>query len=82
MNHVLLGDLPLCKIDEDNQVPKGLAVTTKKSMIKKGARKVLDEHHEFMMQEMNRRALLEIKEKEKHAVAAVSGGSSDNLNAK
>ena len=43
---------------------------------------MLDEHHEFMMQEIHRRALLEIKEKEKQAVAAVSGGSSDNLNAK
>ena len=82
LNHVLLGDLPLCKIDEDNEVPKGLAVSIKKSMIKKKARKVLDEHHEFMMQEMNRRALVEIKEKEKQAVAAVSGASSDNLNAK
>ena len=43
---------------------------------------MLDEHHEFMMQEMHRRALLEIKEKEKVAIAAVSGGSTDDLNAK
>ena len=35
-----------------------------------------------MMQEMHRRALLEIKEKEKDAIAAVSGGSGDDLNAK
>ena len=40
LNHVLLGDLPLCKIDEDNEVPKGLAVSTKKSMIKKSKKSV------------------------------------------
>ena len=33
------------------------------------------------MQEMNGRALLEIKEKEKVAIAAVSGGSTDDFNA-
>ena len=42
---------------------------------------MLDEHHEFMMQEMHRRALLEIKQKEDDAIAAVSGGLTDDLNA-
>ena len=79
VNHVVLGDLPLHEISRDNEVPKRLPGKTRQSMTKKHARKVDEESHESILQEMSRRAKLEIKQRNDETIAADSGDSEDDL---
>ena len=79
VNHVVLGDLPLHKISKENEVPKWLPKDTRDSMREKKARKVDEESHESMLQEMSRRAKLEIKQRDDETIAADSGDSEDDL---
>ena len=79
VNHVVLGDLLLCEISASNEVPKGLPKSTKESMNRKGARKVDDELHEFMKQEISRGTKLEIVERDADTIGSVSSDSTDDL---
>ena len=79
VNHVVLGDLPLCEISAENEVPKGLPRSTKESMTRKGARKVEDYSHEYILQEMSRRAELEFVERDADKNDGHSSDSNDDL---
>ena len=79
VNHVVLGDLPLHEISDENEVPKRLHKNIRDSMSEKKARKVDEESHEFMKQEMSRRAKLEIEQRDDDEIADDSGDSGDDL---
>ena len=81
VNHVVLGDLPLHKISDENEVPKRLHEKTRDSMSEKKARKVDEESHELMLQEMSRRTKLEIEQRDDDEIADDSGDSEDDLDA-